>query len=138
LQVKVGDKIETVRFFHTYKRGVDRVFIDHPLFLAKVYGKTGSKIYGPVTGTDYDDNPLRFSLFNQAVLLAPLVLNLNNNPFFSGTYSKDVVFVANDWHTSLLPYYLKLMQKEGTFGSAKVRGMNLRRLYRRTWKEKVA
>lgn len=29
--------METVRFFHCYKRGVDRVFIDHPLFLEKVH-----------------------------------------------------------------------------------------------------
>jgi hypothetical protein len=38
LQLKVGDKTETVRYFHCYKRGVDRVFVDHPLFLAKVRG----------------------------------------------------------------------------------------------------
>lgn len=25
-----------MRFFHCYKRGVDRVFVDHPLFLEKV------------------------------------------------------------------------------------------------------
>ena len=37
MQLKVGDKIETVRFFHCYKRGVDRVFVDHPLFLEKVW-----------------------------------------------------------------------------------------------------
>ena len=36
LQVKVGDRTEKVRFFHCYKRGVDRVFVDHPIFLAKV------------------------------------------------------------------------------------------------------
>lgn len=36
LQLKVGDRTETVRYFHCYKRGVDRVFVDHPLFLAKV------------------------------------------------------------------------------------------------------
>lgn len=36
LQVKVGDSIEIVRFFHCYKRGVDRVFVDHPMFLEKV------------------------------------------------------------------------------------------------------
>ena len=36
VQVKVGNRVETVRFFHCYKRGVDRVFVDHPLFLAKV------------------------------------------------------------------------------------------------------
>lgn len=27
---------ENVRFFHTKKKGVDRVFVDHPSFLAKV------------------------------------------------------------------------------------------------------
>jgi len=36
VDVKVGDRIETVRFFHVYKRGVDRVFVDHPSFLEKV------------------------------------------------------------------------------------------------------
>lgn len=36
LQIKVGDRIETVRFFHCYKRGVDRVFVDHPMFVEKV------------------------------------------------------------------------------------------------------
>jgi hypothetical protein len=36
LQIKMGDRYETVRFFHCYKRGVDRVFVDHPLFLERV------------------------------------------------------------------------------------------------------
>lgn len=36
LQIKVGDRMETVRFYHCYKRGVDRVFVDHPMFLEKV------------------------------------------------------------------------------------------------------
>ena len=36
MQIKVGDRYETVRFFHCYKRGVDRVFIDHPSFLERV------------------------------------------------------------------------------------------------------
>jgi len=36
MQIKMGDGYETVRFFHCYKRGVDRVFIDHPLFLERV------------------------------------------------------------------------------------------------------
>ncbi|KAF3434172.1 hypothetical protein FNV43_RR25275 [Rhamnella rubrinervis] len=106
-EIKVGDRIETVRFFHCYKRGVDRVFVDHPMFLEKVWGKTASKIYGPVTGVDYQDNQLRFSLLCQAALEAPRVLNLNSNKFFSGPYGEDVVFIANDWHTALLPCYLK-------------------------------
>ncbi|KAL9268012.1 hypothetical protein AKJ16_DCAP26032 [Drosera capensis] len=67
VQIRVGDQVETVRFFHCYKRGVDRVFVDHPLFLERVWGKTASKIYGPVTGIDYGDNQLRFSLMCQGV-----------------------------------------------------------------------
>ncbi|GFY84020.1 UDP-Glycosyltransferase superfamily protein [Actinidia rufa] len=56
VELKVGDSIETVRFFHCYKRGVDRVFVDHPIFLEK------------------------------AALEAPRVLNLTSNEYFSGPY----------------------------------------------------
>ncbi|XP_050264143.1 uncharacterized protein LOC126708394 [Quercus robur] len=120
-KMKVGDRIETVHFFHCYKRGVDRVFVDHPMFLEKVWGKTGSKIYGPRTGLDYKDNQLRFSLFCQAALEAPRVLNLKSSEHFSGPYGEDVVFIANDWHTALLPCYLKTMYKSrGLYKNAKV------------------
>lgn len=121
VELIVGNRTETVRFFHCYKRGVDRVFVDHPIFLEKVWAKTGSKIYGPVAGQDYDDNQLRFSLLCQAALEAARVLNLNNNPYFSGPYGEDVVFIANDWHTALLPCYLKSMYKsKGMYLNAKV------------------
>ncbi|NP_001289785.1 granule-bound starch synthase 1, chloroplastic/amyloplastic [Nelumbo nucifera] len=121
VEIKVGDRIETVRFFHCYKRGVDRVFVDHPMFLEKVWGKTGSKIYGPMSGEDYSDNQLRFSLLCQAALEAPRVLNLNSSKPFSGPYGEDVVFICNDWHTALLPCYLKTMYKSrGIYRNAKV------------------
>ncbi|KAB1215553.1 Granule-bound starch synthase 1, chloroplastic/amyloplastic [Morella rubra] len=121
VDIKVGDRIETVRFFHCYKRGVDRVFVDHPMFLEKVWGKTASKIYGPMAGLDYKDNQLRFSLLCQAALEAPRVLNLNSSEYFSGPYGEDVVFIANDWHTALLPCYLKTMYKpRGIYKNAKV------------------
>ncbi|XP_062146031.1 granule-bound starch synthase 1, chloroplastic/amyloplastic [Alnus glutinosa] len=121
VEIKVGDRIETVRFFHCYRRGVDRVFVDHPMFLAKVWGKTASKIYGPTAGIDYEDNQLRFSLLCQAALEAPRVLNLNTNQYFSGPYGEEVVFIANDWHTALLPCYLKSMYKpRGMYKTAKV------------------
>nr|QRK14273.1 granule-bound starch synthase 1 [Actinidia deliciosa] len=121
VELKVGDSIETVRFFHCYKRGVDRVFVDHPIFLEKVWGKTGTKIYGPNAGTDFKDNQLRFSLLCLAALEAPRVLNLTSNEYFSGPYGEDVVFVANDWHTALLPCYLKSMYKSrGIYKNAKV------------------
>lgn len=121
VELKVGDKTETVRFFHCYKRGVDRVFVDHPLFLEKVWGKTASKIYGPVAGVDFKDNQLRFSLLCQAALVAPRVLNLNSSKYFSGPYGEEVVFIANDWHTALLPCYLKAIYKpKGIYKTAKV------------------
>ncbi|KAM0072152.1 putative NDP-glucose--starch glucosyltransferase [Helianthus debilis subsp. tardiflorus] len=121
IELKAGDKTEKVRFFHCYKRGVDRVFVDHPMFLEKVWGKTASKVYGPVAGIDYTDNQIRFSLLCQAALEAPRVLNLNSSEYFSGPYGEDVVFIANDWHTALLPCYLKSMyQPQGMYASAKV------------------
>ncbi|XP_010267660.1 PREDICTED: granule-bound starch synthase 1, chloroplastic/amyloplastic-like [Nelumbo nucifera] len=123
IDIKVGDRVETVRFFHCYKQGVDRVFVDHPLFLEKVWGKTGSKIYGPRAGEDYKDNQIRFSLLCQAALEAPRVLNLNSSSnHFSGPYGdEDVLFICNDWHTALLPCYLKTMYKsKGIYTNAKV------------------
>lgn len=121
VDIKVGDTTESVRFFHIYKRGVDRVFVDHPWFLEKVWGKTGGKIYGPQTGVDYRDNELRFSLLCQAAIESPRVLNLSSSEYFSGPYGEDVVFMANDWHTALLPCYLKSIYKPaGSFINAKV------------------
>ncbi|XP_059662121.1 granule-bound starch synthase 1, chloroplastic/amyloplastic [Cornus florida] len=121
VEIKLGDRIETVRYFHCYKRGVDRVFVDHPMFLEKVWGKTESKIYGPKTGDDYKDNQFRFALFCLAALEAPRVLNLSNSKYFSGPYGEDVIFVANDWHTALLPCYLKsVYQSRGIYKNAKV------------------
>ncbi|KAI9090400.1 hypothetical protein K1719_028735 [Acacia pycnantha] len=121
IEVKVGDRVEKVRFFHCYKRGVDRVFVDHPMFLEKVWGKTGTKLYGPYAGEDYEENQLRFSLFCQAALEAPRVLNLNSSSYFSGPYGEDVIFIANDWHTALVPCYLKSMYKPfGIYKNAQV------------------
>ncbi|KAL6181747.1 hypothetical protein ACLB2K_048396 [Fragaria x ananassa] len=121
VEIEIGGRVEPVRFFHCYKRGVDRVFVDHPWFLEKVWGKTGSKIYGPKAGVDYKDNQLRFSLLCQAALEAPRVLNLNSNEYFSGPYGEDVVFICNDWHTALLPCFLKTIYKPmGIYTSAKV------------------
>jgi len=54
---------EDIRFFHEVRKGVDRVFVDSPLFLAKVWGKTGSKLYGLKSGADFADNQKRFAVF---------------------------------------------------------------------------
>lgn len=43
--------------------------------------------------------------------------------FFVGD---EVIFVANDWHTALLPCYLKtIYQPKGIYTSAKVTGENI-------------
>ncbi|XP_030488052.2 granule-bound starch synthase 1, chloroplastic/amyloplastic-like isoform X2 [Cannabis sativa] len=121
VEIKVGERTEKVGFFHCYKRGVDRVFVDHPVFLEKVWGKTASKIYGPIAGEDYQDNQLRFSLLCQAALEVPRILNFTSSKYYSGPYGEDVVFIANDWHTALIPCYLKAIYKaKGLYKSAKV------------------
>merc|ERR1739848_276731 len=104
---------EQVRFFHSKKKGVDRVFIDHPCFLAKVYGKTGSKLYGKKSGSDFVDNEKRFRIFCEAAIEAARAL-----PF---SYGEDVTFVANDWHSALIPVLIKdVYQPAGQFADAKV------------------
>ncbi|KAF6170113.1 hypothetical protein GIB67_025802 [Kingdonia uniflora] len=91
VEIKVGDKIETVQFFHCYKRGVDRVFVDQPIFLEKV------------------------------ALEAPRALSLSSNKYFSGPYGDDVVFIANDWQTTILPYNIKSINKfKRIYESAKI------------------
>lgn len=103
---------EDVRFFHTAKKGVDRVWVDHPMFLAKVWGKTGSKLYGQKSGADYIDNPKRFRMFCEAAIEAARAL-----PFGPG---EDCIFVANDWHSAMVPVLLKeKYQPSGQFTSAK-------------------
>ncbi len=104
---------EPVRFFHTKKKGVDRVWIDHPSFLAKVWGMTGSKLYGNKTGADFADNQKRFSLFSRAAIEALRCL-----PCSPG---EDCIVVANDWHSAMVPVLVKkVFQPNGQFGRTKV------------------
>lgn len=107
-EVPMGDVMTTVRFFHAFKKGVDRVFVDHPLFLEKVWGQTKQKLYGPKWGKDYEDNQLRFAMFCKAAMVATEKLSLGGYP-----YGQDVVFVANDWHAALLPMYIKVAKERG-------------------------
>mmetsp|Transcript_4754 Transcript_4754/g.5525 ORF Transcript_4754/g.5525 Transcript_4754/m.5525 type:complete len:621 (+) Transcript_4754:57-1919(+) len=103
---------EEVRYFHEKKKGVDRVFVDTPLYLAKVMGKTGSMLYGKKSGADFVDNQKRFAVLAHAAFEACKVL-----PF---DYGEDVLFVANDWHSALVPVLLKAKyQAEGQFMNAK-------------------
>ena len=113
-EVPLGEGKTTVRFFHAYKKGVDRVFVDHPLFLERVWGLSKQKLYGPKWGQDYADNQLRFSMFCQAALVATEKLKLGGS-----AYGQDVTMVANDWHAALVPMYIKKARSQGSWKAAK-------------------
>jgi len=68
-----------------------------------VWGKTGSKLYGARSGADYIDNHKRFTLFCKAAIESARAL-----PFGPG---EDCVFVANDWHSALVPLMLKVRSR---------------------------
>eukprot|EP00922_Rhytidocystis_sp_ex-Travisia-forbesii_P017923 GHVS01026704.1.p1 GENE.GHVS01026704.1~~GHVS01026704.1.p1 ORF type:complete len:637 (-),score=89.13 GHVS01026704.1:607-2517(-) len=99
----VGGGKTHVRFFHTYKDKVDRLFIDHPIFLEKVWGMTEQKYYGPAWGKDWHDSQVRFSLFSRASLEAIRKVPMGGYP-----YGENVVVVCNGWHTALTPLYMSL------------------------------
>eukprot|EP00921_Rhytidocystis_pertsovi_P025149 GHVQ01040584.1.p1 GENE.GHVQ01040584.1~~GHVQ01040584.1.p1 ORF type:complete len:554 (+),score=82.70 GHVQ01040584.1:1326-2987(+) len=109
-----GDKLKYVsgstthvRFFHCYKKKVDRVFVDHPIFLEKVWGITGQKYYGPTWGKDWNDAQVRFSLFARAALEAIKTVSVGGYP-----YGSNCVIICNDWHTALLPIYMHVQKAE--------------------------
>jgi len=77
---------------HGNETGVDRVFVDN-----QCYHRPG--MYGE-WGMDYGDNLFRFALFAWASLEAPLCV-----PAIA-PFGEDVVFVANDWQTGLVPLIL--------------------------------
>lgn len=69
--------------------GLELVFVEHPPFFDR------PQLYGDPERA-YDDNRLRFAFFSRAVL-----------EYFRGKGERPSVFHANDWHTGLLPVYLK-------------------------------
>ncbi|KAL9138819.1 UDP glucose starch glucosyltransferase [Amphidinium carterae] len=104
--VQMGSCQESVHAFHAIESKVDRVFLDHECFLAKVWGKTGSMLYGPEWGKDYPDNQWRYSYFAKATLKVIQELALGGSP-----YGQDCVVLVNDWHASLVPVYLAQEKK---------------------------
>jgi starch synthase len=71
-------------------RGLSVVFVEHPPFFDRPGG-----LYGTAEG-EYRDSPLRFAFFSRAAI-----------EYFRARGERPDVFHANDWHTGLLPVYLK-------------------------------
>jgi len=86
--------------------GVDRVFVAHQCFRRPgMYGENGK---------DYQDNLMRFALFSWASCEAPLCM-----PTIS-PFGDDVVFIANDWQTGLVPLIMTSHYKRhGCFTNAR-------------------
>lgn len=93
-----------VGIFHCRKDGVDHLFVDHPAICrGEVYGKKN----GP-----YTDNWFRFSLFARAAVMIAL-----HYPF--GRKEEQTSFLVHDWHSALVPAYLRMTQKWGLLSGAK-------------------
>lgn len=112
--VPMGPNTESVRCFHAFQSKVDRVFVDHNCFLAKVCGKSGSMLYGPEWGKDFADNQWRFMYFAKAVLKI-----IKELPLGGYAYGSDCIVVVNDWHCSLLPVYLEMEKRAGEWANTK-------------------
>jgi len=85
-----------VAYFHKNDQGVDYIFVAHHCF-------ERSGIYADESGA-YEDNQMRFTLLSLACCEAPLVVPLPSH--HGEPMGQKVMFVANDWHTSMVPVYL--------------------------------
>lgn len=84
-----------IGYFHGYIDGVDYVFVDHPCFR-----HLGDNIYGG----DRMSIAFRCALLCKAALEA-----VWHVPCGGASYGDDnLVYIANDWHTALLPVYLQV------------------------------
>jgi len=93
-----GAEVE-IGLFHGFLDGVDYVFVDHPCFHAfadKLYGGSREELL------------FRCSLLCQAALEVPWALPCGGVPYGD----QSLVFLANDWHTALLPVYLQAFYRD--------------------------
>ncbi|KAK8941681.1 hypothetical protein KSP40_PGU008420 [Platanthera guangdongensis] len=91
-----------VAYFHAYIDGVDFVFVDSPIFhdcKNDIYG--GNRV----------DILRRMVLFCKAAVEVPWHVPCGGVCYGDG----NLVFVANDWHTALLPVYLKTYYRDHGF-----------------------
>ncbi|KAF3608648.1 hypothetical protein DY000_02051721 [Brassica cretica] len=96
---KVAGQDMEVMYFHAYIDGVDFVFIDSPVFR-----HLSSNIYG---GNRLDILK-RMVLFCKAAVEVPWYVPCGGVCYGDG----NLAFIANDWHTALLPVYLKAYYRD--------------------------
>ncbi|KAA0053773.1 granule-bound starch synthase 2 [Cucumis melo var. makuwa] len=96
---KVHGQDYEVSYFQTYVDGVDFVFIDNSMFHNRE-----QNIYGG----DRLEILKRMVLFCKAAIEVPWYVPCGGVCYGDG----NLVFVANDWHTALLPVYLKAYYRD--------------------------
>lgn len=93
-----GEDME-IGYFHGYLDGVDFVFIDHP-----TYHHCADNIYGG----SREGVQFRMILLCKAAVEAPWHVPCGGVVYGDA----NLVFIANDWHTSLLPVYLQAYYRD--------------------------
>ena len=88
-----------VHYFHVHRDGVDLVFVSHPCF----YDVAG-QIYSGSTM----DVAWRGALLSQAGIEAVWHVPCGGFPYGD----ESLLYVANDWHTALLPVYLRAFYQD--------------------------
>ena len=91
----IHDYCTQVGYFHGFIDGVDWVFVDHPSFHHfehEIYGGSRTDIL------------FRCALLCKAALEAPWHVPCGGAPYGDS----NLIYIANDWHTSLLPFYLQV------------------------------
>ncbi|KAM5581394.1 hypothetical protein ABKV19_010554 [Rosa sericea] len=99
LGVRKGYKHMEVAYFHSYIDGVDFVFIDSPMF---------RHMENNIYAGKREDILKRMVLFCKAAVEAPWHVPCGGICYGDG----NLAFIANDWHTALLPVYLKAYYRD--------------------------
>ncbi|MBU0518309.1 glycogen synthase GlgA [bacterium] len=104
ISVKLGDKTHHIAIKSAFipDTKVQVYFIEYP----KYYDRE-SLYVDPDTGTDYDDNDLRFFLFSKGILEIAKILS----------WKPDIIH-CNDWQSGVVPLYLKTLFKDDPFFAA--------------------
>ncbi|KAI3452297.1 hypothetical protein Pfo_008962 [Paulownia fortunei] len=96
---KVDGQDMEVNYFQAYIDGVDFVFVDSPIF---------RHIENNIYGGNRVDILKRMTLFCRAAIEVPWYVPCGGICYGDG----NLVFIANDWHTALLPVYLKAYYRD--------------------------
>ncbi|CAN6280000.1 unnamed protein product [Urochloa humidicola] len=96
---RVAGQDSEVTYFHSYIDGVDFVFIEAPPFRHR---------HNNIYGGERMDVLKRMILFCKAAVEVPWYAPCGGTVYGDG----NLVFIANDWHTALLPIYLKAYYRD--------------------------